>query len=136
MPLATAIWWGVSSLFRNVSALPTLALRYRAQDAAGRALATWWCHASDAMAAASTEFPVVTDDGKLKEAFLAVVNTQPQDERLIAKTDRSVDDFVVTSDGLTSLHGVRPGPWLRRTGRADALPRAASRCQSQAKRST
>jgi glycyl-tRNA synthetase beta chain len=29
-------------------------------------------------------FPVVSDQGALKEAFLAVVNTQPQDERIIA----------------------------------------------------
>ena len=35
-------------------------------------------------------FPVVTDDGKLKEAFLAVVNTQPQDERIIAKNAERV----------------------------------------------
>lgn len=35
-------------------------------------------------------FPVVNDDGKLKEAFLAVVNTQPQDERLIAKNAERV----------------------------------------------
>jgi glycyl-tRNA synthetase beta chain len=35
-------------------------------------------------------FPVVTDDGHLKEAFLAVVNTQPQDERLIAKNAERV----------------------------------------------
>lgn len=35
-------------------------------------------------------FPVVTDEGKLKEAFLAVVNTQPQDERLIAKNAERV----------------------------------------------
>ena len=35
-------------------------------------------------------FPVVTDDGKLKEAFLAVVNTQPQDERVIAKNAERV----------------------------------------------
>ena len=35
-------------------------------------------------------FPVVTDDGKLKEAFLAVVNTQPQDDRLIAKNAERV----------------------------------------------
>ena len=35
-------------------------------------------------------FPVMTDDGKLKEAFLAVVNTQPQDERLIAKNAERV----------------------------------------------
>ena len=35
-------------------------------------------------------FPVVTDDGELKEAFLAVVNTQPADERLIAKNAERV----------------------------------------------
>ena len=35
-------------------------------------------------------FPVVTDDGELKEAFLAVVNTQPSDERLIAKNAERV----------------------------------------------
>jgi glycyl-tRNA synthetase beta chain len=35
-------------------------------------------------------FPVVNDDGKLKEAFLAVVNTQPQDERLIARNAERV----------------------------------------------
>jgi glycyl-tRNA synthetase beta chain len=35
-------------------------------------------------------FPVVTDKGELKEAFLAVVNTQPQDERLIAKNTERV----------------------------------------------
>jgi glycyl-tRNA synthetase beta chain len=35
-------------------------------------------------------FPVVTDRGVLKEAFLAVVNTQPNDERLIAKNAERV----------------------------------------------
>ena len=35
-------------------------------------------------------FPVVTDAGGLKEAFLAVVNTQPADERLIAKNAERV----------------------------------------------
>ena len=35
-------------------------------------------------------FPVVTEDGSLKEAFLAVVNTQPKDERLIAKNAERV----------------------------------------------
>lgn len=35
-------------------------------------------------------FPVVTDGGGLKEAFLAVVNTQPQDERVIAKNSERV----------------------------------------------
>jgi glycyl-tRNA synthetase beta chain len=35
-------------------------------------------------------FPVLTDGGELKEAFLAVVNTQPQDERVIAKNAERV----------------------------------------------
>jgi glycyl-tRNA synthetase beta chain len=35
-------------------------------------------------------FPVVTDSGELKEAFLAVVNTQPSDERLIARNAERV----------------------------------------------
>lgn len=35
-------------------------------------------------------FPVVTDQGALKEAFLAVVNTQPNNERLIAKNAERV----------------------------------------------
>lgn len=35
-------------------------------------------------------FPVVSDRGELKEAFLAVVNTQPQDERVIAKNAERV----------------------------------------------
>jgi glycyl-tRNA synthetase beta chain len=35
-------------------------------------------------------FPVVTDANELKEAFLAVVNTQPKDERLIAKNAERV----------------------------------------------
>ncbi len=35
-------------------------------------------------------FPVVTPTGELKEAFLAVVNTQPSDERLIAKNAERV----------------------------------------------
>jgi glycyl-tRNA synthetase beta chain len=35
-------------------------------------------------------FPVVNDKGELKEAFLAVVNTQPADERLIAKNAERV----------------------------------------------
>jgi glycyl-tRNA synthetase beta chain len=35
-------------------------------------------------------FPVQTDHGALKEAFLAVVNTQPSDERLIAKNAERV----------------------------------------------
>ena len=35
-------------------------------------------------------FPVVTEAGALKEAFLAVVNTQPADERVIAKNAERV----------------------------------------------
>ena len=35
-------------------------------------------------------FPVVTESGALKEAFLAVVNTQPADERVIAKNGERV----------------------------------------------
>jgi glycyl-tRNA synthetase beta chain len=35
-------------------------------------------------------FPVVTDRGELKEAFLAVVNTQPQDDRVIGKNAERV----------------------------------------------
>lgn len=35
-------------------------------------------------------FPIVDDSGRLKEAFLAVVNTQPQDERVIAKNAERV----------------------------------------------
>ena len=35
-------------------------------------------------------FPVVTPEGDLKEAFLAVVNTQPADERVIAKNAERV----------------------------------------------
>ena len=35
-------------------------------------------------------FPVVTETGALKEAFLAVVNTQPADERVIAKNAERV----------------------------------------------
>ena len=35
-------------------------------------------------------FPVVTEAGRLKEAFLAVVNTQPADERVIAKNAERV----------------------------------------------
>lgn len=35
-------------------------------------------------------FPVVNERGELKEAFLAVVNTQPQDERVIARNAERV----------------------------------------------
>jgi glycyl-tRNA synthetase beta chain len=55
-------------------------------------------------------FPVVTDQGELKEAFLAVVNTQPSDERLIAKNAERVvaarlrdASFFWTSDRKATL---------------------------------
>jgi glycyl-tRNA synthetase beta chain len=55
-------------------------------------------------------FPVVNDKGELKEAFLAVVNTQPQDERLIGKNAERVVTarlrdarFFWESDRRTSL---------------------------------
>ena len=35
-------------------------------------------------------FPVISETGELKQAFLAVVNTQPKDERLIAKNAERV----------------------------------------------
>ena len=35
-------------------------------------------------------FPVLTESGAIKEAFLAVVNTQPADERMIAKNAERV----------------------------------------------
>ncbi len=45
--------------------------------------------------------------------------------------------FVVGGRRLASLHGVRPGPWLRRRGAPGSRSvAAASRCQSQAKRPT
>jgi len=57
-------------------------------------------------------FPVVTATGELKEAFLAVVNTQPADERLIAKNAERVvtarlrdAKFFWESDQKTPLEG-------------------------------
>ena len=45
--------------------------------------------------------------------------------------------FVPGPKGLASVHGVRPGPWLRHPDRCACAPsREASRCQSQAKRPT
>ena len=47
------------------------------------------------------------------------------------------DGSAITGHGLASGHGVRPGPWLRRPGAPVARGvGSASRCQSQAKRST
>ena len=52
-------------------------------------------------------------------------------ERIVATA------FRARADRLASGHGVRPGPWLRRPGASrEPGARAASRCQSQAKRST
>ena len=53
------------------------------------------------------------------------------------KRDLRATAFVVRPQRLASVHGVRPGPWLRRRDALDAqgIP-TASRCQSQAKRST
>ncbi|HXW05933.1 MAG TPA: glycine--tRNA ligase subunit beta [Vicinamibacterales bacterium] len=55
-------------------------------------------------------FPVVTDQGELKEAFLAVVNTRPADERVIAKNAERVvaarlrdASFFWTSDRRATL---------------------------------
>jgi glycyl-tRNA synthetase beta chain len=55
-------------------------------------------------------FPVVNDGGELKEAFLAVVNTQPPDERLIARNAERVvtarlrdASFFWTSDRKATL---------------------------------
>ena len=56
-------------------------------------------------------FPVLSDRGELKEAFLAVVNTQPKDERVIAKNAERVVTarlrdarFFWESDRSTPLH--------------------------------
>jgi len=65
-------------------------------------------------------FPVLTDSGELKEAFLAVVNTQPTDERVIAKNAERVvtarlrdarffwdaDRKITLEDRLDRLHTV------------------------------
>ncbi len=65
-------------------------------------------------------FPVVTDGGELKEAFLAVVNTRPADERVIAKNAERVVAarlrdamFFWDSDRKTTLES--------RLGRLDTL---------------
>ena len=84
-------------------------------------------------------FPVVTDDGQLKEAFLAVVNTQPQDERVIAKNAERVvaarlrdarffweaDRKAPLESRLDRLHTVlfhkKLGSYRDKTGRISAL---------------
>lgn len=65
-------------------------------------------------------FPVVTDGGTLKEAFLAVVNTEPRDERLIAKNA----ERVVTArlrDAKFFWDADRKAPLESRLGRLDTV---------------
>jgi glycyl-tRNA synthetase beta chain len=65
-------------------------------------------------------FPVVTAQGALKEAFLAVVNTQPKDERLIAKNA----ERVVTArlrDARFFWESDRRAPLASRLERLDTL---------------
>jgi glycyl-tRNA synthetase beta chain len=65
-------------------------------------------------------FPVVSDKGELKEAFLAVVNTQPQDERVIGKNA----ERVVTArlrDARFFWESDRRTPLESRLGRLDTV---------------
>jgi glycyl-tRNA synthetase beta chain len=88
-------------------------------------------------------FPVLTDGGELKEAFLAVVNTQPQDERIIAKNAERVvtarlrdakffwdaDRKITLEDRLDRLHTVvfhkklRDGSYRDKAHRIEQLAR-------------
>jgi glycyl-tRNA synthetase beta chain len=86
-------------------------------------------------------FPVVTDGGELKEAFLAVVNTQPSDERLIAKNAERVvtarlrdakffwdaDRTIKLEDRLERLHTVvfhkKLGSYREKSERIEILAR-------------
>lgn len=86
-------------------------------------------------------FPVLTDGGELKEAFLAVVNTQPQDERLIAKNAERVvtarlrdakffwdaDRKIKLADRLDRLHTIvfhkKLGSYRDKAGRIEKLAR-------------
>src|SRR6476646_6206398 len=86
-------------------------------------------------------FPVVDEKGTLKEAFLAVVNTQPSDERLIAKNAERVvtarlrdarffweaDRKVTLEDRLDRLHTIvfhkKAGSYRDKSERIDALAR-------------
>jgi glycyl-tRNA synthetase beta chain len=89
-------------------------------------------------------FPVMTDGGELKEAFLAVVNTQPADERVIAKNAERVvtarlrdarffweaDRAIKLEDRLERLHTVvfhkklKDGSYRDKTERVTALAAA------------
>ena len=86
-------------------------------------------------------FPVVTDRGELKEAFLAVVNTQPQDERVIGKNAERVvtarlrdakffwesDRKIALESRLDRLHTVvfhkKLGSYRDKAGRIEKLAR-------------
>jgi glycyl-tRNA synthetase beta chain len=76
-------------------------------------------------------FPVVSDRGELKEAFLAVVNTQPKDERVVAARLRDARFFWETDrktpleSRLDRLHTVafhkRLGSYRDKTERTEQL---------------
>src|SRR6476661_9567397 len=86
-------------------------------------------------------FPVVAERGELKEAFLAVVNTQPSDERLIAKNAERVvtarlrdarffweaDRRIPLENRLDRLHTIvfhkKLGSYRDKSERIDALAR-------------
>ena len=89
-------------------------------------------------------FPVVDDKGGLKEAFLAIVNTQPSDERLIAKNAERVvtarlrdarffwesDRTTPLEDRLERLHSLtfhkklQASSYRDKAGRIETLARA------------
>ena len=83
---------------------------------------------------------VVTTGATAREAqrALEAVGLAPVAVAAVAATRRTArqvtrdDCWPRTAEGLASCHGVRPGPWLRHA--EDFC--VASRCQSQAKRST
>jgi glycyl-tRNA synthetase beta chain len=86
-------------------------------------------------------FPVLTETGELKEAFLAVVNTQPQDERVIAQNAERVvtarlrdakffwdaDRKIELEDRLDRLHSLvfhkKVGSYRDKAGRTETLAR-------------
>ena len=92
-------------------------------------------------------FPVLNENGQLKEAFLAVVNTQPSDERVIAKNAERVvtarlrdakffwdaDRKVKLEDRLDRLHTVvfhkklKENSYRDKTARIEKLAAAIAR---------
>jgi glycyl-tRNA synthetase beta chain len=90
-------------------------------------------------------FPVLTDSGELKEAFLAVVNTQPSDERVIAKNAERVvtarlrdakffweaDRKIKLEDRLDRLHTIvfhkKIGSYREKAERIEKLAEAIAR---------